>query len=46
VALPLAATAVAVALLGETIGALHLVALGCAVAGIALVAWPDTRERG
>ena len=46
VALPLAATAVAVALLGETIGALHLVALGCAVAGIALVAWPIAREGG
>lgn len=46
VALPIAATAVAAAALGEVIGALHLVALGCAVAGIAMVAWPGTRGTG
>lgn len=44
VALPLAATAIAVAVLGETIGIHHLIALGCAVAGIALVAWPNARQ--
>ena len=46
VALPIAATLVAVAVLGEAVGVLHLVALGCAVAGIALVAWPDASDKG
>ena len=43
VALPLAATAVAATVLGETIGVRHFAALGCALAGIAVIAWPDRR---
>jgi drug/metabolite transporter (DMT)-like permease len=38
VALPIAATAVGVLLLGETFTALHAVALGCAAAGAVLIA--------
>ena len=41
VALPLAATGVAATVLGETIGLGHIAALGCALAGIALIAWPS-----
>ena len=44
VALPIAATAVAALVLGETIGVMHLGALGCALAGIALIAWPGERR--
>ena len=44
VALPIAATATAVALLGEAIGLSHVFALGCALAGIALVAWPSSKS--
>ncbi len=46
VALPLAATAVAAIVLGETIGLSHLAALGCALAGIALIAWPMPKRAG
>lgn len=45
VALPLAATAVAVGFLGEQLGWNQLIALGCAVAGIALVASASQRNR-
>ena len=37
VALPLAATAVGVLFLGERLGVMHVVALGCAIAGVLLV---------
>ena len=37
VALPLAATAVGVLFLGERLGVMHGVALGCAIAGVLLV---------
>jgi drug/metabolite transporter (DMT)-like permease len=44
VMLPLAAAAVGVLVLGERFGAMHLVALALAVAGLLLATWPD-RER-
>ncbi|WP_172203251.1 MULTISPECIES: DMT family transporter [unclassified Niveibacterium] len=40
IALPLAASAVGVAFLGETLRLPHFVAFGCAVAGVVLTAWP------
>lgn len=45
VALPLAATAVAVGFLGEPLGWNQAVALAFAVTGIALVAWPHRANR-
>ena len=46
VALPLAATAVAATVLGESIGVTHFAALACALAGIALVAGPVSKRNG
>jgi drug/metabolite transporter (DMT)-like permease len=45
VMLPLAAAAVGVLVLGERVGAMHLVALVLAVAGLLLATWPG-RSRG
>ncbi len=39
IALPIAATAVGIAFLGERPTAIHALAFGCAAAGIALIAW-------
>ncbi len=46
VALPLAATATAATVLGESIGVTHFAALACALAGIALVAGPVSKRNG
>jgi drug/metabolite transporter (DMT)-like permease len=40
IAMPLAASAVAVMFLGERFTTLHAVALGCAAIGVALISWP------
>ncbi|MFO1200547.1 MAG: DMT family transporter [Burkholderiaceae bacterium] len=44
IAMPIAASGVGVLWLGERFGALHVIAFGCAAAGIVLIAWPG-RER-
>ncbi|RPH58767.1 MAG: DMT family transporter [Burkholderiales bacterium] len=44
IALPLSASAVAVAFLGERLTVAHAVAFACAAAGILLVAWPRRRR--
>ena len=43
IALPLGASVTGVAFLGERFTAAHAIALGCAAAGIALLAWPGRR---
>lgn len=43
IAMPLAASVVAVAFLGERFTVLHAAALACASAGVLLVAWPSRR---
>ena len=45
IAMPLAATAVGVAWLGERLTLVHGIAFGFAAAGIALIAWPGRRAR-
>lgn len=44
IAMPLAASAVAVAFLDERLGAAHALAFGCAAAGIVLVAGASRRD--
>ncbi len=46
IAMPLAASVVAVAFLGERFTAVHAVAFACAVGGIVLIAWPGRTVAG
>ena len=44
IALPLASTAVGVLFLGEQLTLPHVIAFGCAVAGVLLTAWPTAKS--
>ena len=45
IAMPLAASVVGVAFLGERFTVVHAIAFACAAAGILLIAWPGTPQR-